>query len=443
MAVLDVPAALVHNQFFDEFTEKVRVKPIPWEGYTRAGLVSSSEMSELKQLQKEQEQDDPPTAAPHVELLLGLTSKLSSIDALQYLAVAIDGLVETDPQAAARFRELREATLAAMFRCTEKKDDYLGLKACKVLAGLELDLTRAELGRVFGFVEQCMRSELTSVVDVALQVVQALLGRREARVALWEETRCLGQMVDVLKQTVGSRTAARGVVAVSQTQYEVIFCLWLLTFDKSVARELEHRYDVVATMVEIARAAVKEKVIRVIVLALANMVDGKRTARANIPYMLVARVPACLATLSGRHFKDADLRDALKSLQERLSELAGVVTTWGEYENEVMSGKLHWSAVHRSEEFWKLHIAKMDADDHRIVRQLALILADPSKTATELAVACHDLGQYVKHNPDGKKLLARTGAKARIMGLMTSESPEVRYEALLCVQQIMLNAWRN
>ncbi|KAJ2750754.1 H(+)-transporting V1 sector ATPase subunit H, partial [Coemansia nantahalensis] len=74
---------------------------------------------------------------------------------------------------------------------------------------------------------------------------------------------------------------------------------------------------------------------------------------------------------------------------------------------------------------------------------LAAVLESPTASETALAVACHDLAQYVKFSPDGKRFLARIGAKARVMALMTSEYPEVRYEALLCVQQIMLNAWRN
>ncbi|KAJ1652549.1 H(+)-transporting V1 sector ATPase subunit H, partial [Coemansia sp. RSA 25] len=90
MTVPDVPPAMVNNQFFDEFTDKVRVKPIPWEGYSRAGLISGDELRELKEYQHQtaaaatattttKSRDD---LVQYLGLLVQLTDKLSSIDAL-------------------------------------------------------------------------------------------------------------------------------------------------------------------------------------------------------------------------------------------------------------------------------------------------------------------------------------------------------------------------
>ncbi|KAJ2077832.1 H(+)-transporting V1 sector ATPase subunit H [Coemansia sp. RSA 988] len=471
MAVPDVPPAMVSNQVFDEFTEKVRVKPIPWEGYSRAGLITAEELKQLKDFQQQQQQINVGTSdidlSGYVPLLVNLTEKLSSIDALQYLLVVLDELVETDPLSAAVLANALDATTHAMFRCMEKKDDYLGLKACKILVGVVVTVKgrasdKFPFAKMFAYLERCLKSELTLVVDVALQVMQSALRVRRARGVLYNEAApCLAQIVDVLKRSQHSSSsslqqpsqqqgasspgprASRGVVAVPQTQYEAIFCLWLLTFERTIAAMLNKKYDVIPTMVEIARSTVKEKVIRVIVSTWANMLH--QASAANVPNMLVAKVPACLVTLStGRNFKDADLKEGVSQLAEDLGEHSGVLTTWDEYINELASGKLQWGAgSHRSEQFWKLHIQKMDANDHWVVRQLAKILVSPSTSDVALAVACHDLSQYVKFNPEGKKLLAKIGAKTRVMDLMTSDYPEVRYEALMCVQQIMLNAWRN
>lgn len=53
-----------------------------------------------------------------------------------------------------------------------------------------------------------------------------------------------------------------------------------------------------------------------------------------------------------------------------------------------------------------------------------------------LAVACHDVGQYVKYNAkDGKRHLETTGAKQRMMELMTHEDADVRYYALSATQK--------
>ncbi|KAJ2488865.1 H(+)-transporting V1 sector ATPase subunit H [Coemansia sp. RSA 2050] len=461
MTVPDVPGAMVNNQFFEEFTDKVRVKPIPWEGYSRAGLISSDELRELKEYQHlaHSTTGDGRGLTGYMGLLVRLTEKLSSIDALQYLLVQIDDLL--GDSCGGGGEELQRC----MFRCLEKKDDYLGLKACKILIGSIAGCSALAVAeqrefayaRLFGYLERCMRSELTSVVDVAVQVMQSALRAPYARTVLFGEdcAPCLAQLVGVLRRTqqplahgAGSAGSAagprtRGVVAVPQTQYEVVFCLWLLSFERPIAAALDRRLDVIALTAEIARSTVKEKVVRIVVALWVNLL--RLAAPANVPAMLVGRVPACLATLgAGRSFKDEDLRTDLKQLSEDLAEHTGVMTTWDEYLNELASGKLAWSPAHRSEQFWKLHIRRMDENDHRVVRQLADLLAEPTASETALAVACHDLSQYVRFNPDGKRLLARIGAKARVMALMTtSKCPDVRYEALLCVQQIMLNAWRN
>ncbi|KAJ1839329.1 H(+)-transporting V1 sector ATPase subunit H, partial [Coemansia sp. RSA 2703] len=373
--------------------------------------------------------------------------RLSSLDALQYLLVMLDDLVDSDTQACEHLaRDINTGSFVhAMLRCTERKDDYLGLKACKILAGVVVQCNVAEFAfsRLYAVLERYLCSELTSVVDVGVQVMQSVLRVGRARSVLYEECAgCLGRLVEVLRRTVVGGRAPRGVVAVPQTQYEVVFCLWLLTFQKPIAESLNRTYDVIPLMVEIARAAVKEKVIRIIVATWCNMLN--LAGDANVPNMLVAQVPACLQTLAtGRTLKDQDLRDDIASLAEALAAHSGAMSTWDEYLTELASGKLHWSPAHRSEAFWKLHVRRMDEDGHRAVRQLAEVLAAPTSDETALAVACHDLAQYVKFNPDGKRFVARVGAKARVMALMTSEFPEVRYEALMCVQQIMLNAWRN
>lgn len=430
----DVPKCMVHNQFFDEFTEKVRTKPIPWEGYCRAGLISQEELDQLKHFQQLKDKNTRDLSS-HIGLLIELVDKLSSIDALQYLLVMLDDIVQSTSV----------SVNETLFRCTDKKDDFLGLKASKIMVAMADK--NYDYARLFKYLEQCMQSERASVVDVAVQVMQSALRVTRARYVLYDEsTGCLNRLVDVLKRATSGNGGVRGVVAVPQTQYEVVFCLWLLSFETKIARSLDKRYEVVPVMVEIARSTVKEKVIRIIISTWTNMLTLATSSNSVVVAgMLAAKVPACLHTLSsGRSFKDEDLKQSIQALNEQMLEHAGVMTTWDEYLNEVASGRLEWSPAHRSEQFWKLHVKKMDENNHRVVRQLAHVLESQTASETALAVTCHDLSQYVKLNPDGKRLLARIGAKSRIMSLMTdSENPEVKYEALMCVQQIMLNAWRN
>ena len=95
-----------------------------------------------------------------------------------------------------------------------------------------------------------------------------------------------------------------------------------------------------------------------------------------------------------------------------------------------------------------------------------------SHDPTVLAVAAHDVGQYVKHYERGKKSVSPSplyvesngtdhafffsslwcfsdriftdlGGKTRVMELMSHENPDVRYQALVTVQRLVSHPWAN
>lgn len=50
-----------------------------------------------------------------------------------------------------------------------------------------------------------------------------------------------------------------------QQQYGAISCIWQLSYEQAAAEGLDKKYDIIALFTEIAKSAVKEKVIRVII----------------------------------------------------------------------------------------------------------------------------------------------------------------------------------
>ncbi|KAJ1560011.1 V-type proton ATPase subunit H, partial [Nowakowskiella sp. JEL0078] len=93
---------------------------------------------------------------------------------------------------------------------------------------------------------------------------------------------------------------------------------------------------------------------------------------------------------------------------------------------------LDWSPPHLSEQFWKSNATRLNEKDYELLRILSRIIGTSSNN-TVLAVAAHDIGQYVKYYPNGKKIVQEIGAKQQIMELMTNQDPDVRYQALLAV----------
>lgn len=111
------------------------------------------------------------------------------------------------------------------------------------------------------------------------------------------------------------------------------------------------------------------------------------------------------------------------------------------YERELNSNKLKWGFIHSSK-FWAENVLKFEQNDYRALRRLATLLH--SDDSTTLAVACHDVGEFITMHPLGKKQIASMGVKDRVMNLMSmAPDKEVRREALLCCQKIMLNKWQD
>lgn len=57
------------------------------------------------------------------------------------------------------------------------------------------------------------------------------------------------------------------------------------------------------------------------------------------------------------------------------------------------------------------------------------------------AVACYDLGEFVRFYPTGKAILKHLGAKQTVMDLVEHPNADVRKQALQCISKIMVNKW--
>jgi V-type H+-transporting ATPase subunit H len=65
-------------------------------------------------------------------------------------------------------------------------------------------------------------------------------------------------------------------------------------------------------------------------------------------------------------------------------------------------------------------------------------LLKTSNNADVLAIAAHDLGQFVRYGGDkAKQTVTDLGGKTRVMELMAHENGDVRYRALMTVQRLM------
>ncbi|XP_034256979.1 V-type proton ATPase subunit H isoform X1 [Thrips palmi] len=227
-----------------------------------------------------------------------------------------------------------------------------------------------------------------------------------------------------------------------QVQYQLVFCLWVLTFNPLLAEKM-NKFNVIPILADILSDSVKEKVTRIILAVFRNMIEkptDSQTSKDHCMAMVSSKVLKQLSILEQRKFDDEDIVADIEFLNERLQASVQDLSSFDEYATEVKSGRLEWSPVHRSAQFWRENAGRLNEKNYELLRILTHLLQN-SHEALVLAVAAFDIGEYVRHYPRGKHVIEQLGGKQTVMQLLAHDDPNVRYEALLAVQKLMVHNW--
>ena len=274
-----------------------------------------------------------------------------------------------------------------------------------------------------------------------------------------------------------------------QVLYEAALCAWLLSFDAK-ARKQALKVDnaiVVRNLIKVAKTATKEKVVRVAIMALKNILigsadsgtddakkasttsstvgeeaeqnsnkenvaaHGKRDENDEKDDELGPIAETCIEreslqkvceNLSHRGFEDAELLDNLEQLAKGLAKRRVIASSWERYHTEVRSGSLDWSPSHTDEGFWRNECSKLTDNNCFVLRNLIAMMSSRDVDPRTLAVACHDVGEFATHYPAGRFLACDLGAKTAAMALMVHEDEEVKAKSLVCVQKLLVANWK-
>ncbi|XP_012340213.1 V-type proton ATPase subunit H isoform X3 [Apis florea] len=227
-----------------------------------------------------------------------------------------------------------------------------------------------------------------------------------------------------------------------QVQYQLIFCIWVLTFNPLLAEKM-NKFSVIPILADILSDSVKEKVTRIILAVFRNLiekVEDGQVAKEHCIAMVQCKVLKQLSILGQRKFDDEDITDDIEFLNDKLQASVQDLSSFDEYSTEVKSGRLEWSPVHKSGKFWRENANRLNEKNYELLRILVHLL-ETSKDPLVLSVASFDVGEYVRHYPRGKHIIEQLGGKQRVMQLLGHEDPNVRYEALLAVQKLMVHNW--
>ncbi|KAJ7534492.1 hypothetical protein O6H91_13G096900 [Diphasiastrum complanatum] len=436
--------------------EQVLKRDIPWETYLTAKLITGTGLQLLRRYDHKPENVQTTLlnedGAAYIRVFVSILRDITKEETVEYVLALVDELLSIDPKRARLFHDKSiqsEDVYQPFLRLLSKKNWFIQEKSCKILT-LVIS-TRPRNGEIIGTSNGTLKSPASSssFEDVLQKFVDWLCSQlrqpshpgRGIPTAVSSLATLLRDFkvrtmfvradgVKLLAPLISPATSQQYI----QLLYEAILCMWLLSFyDAAVDAIAATR--AVPRLVEVAKSSIKEKVVRVTILTLKNLLPKGSLASD----MVELGLPKVVQSLKLQAWSDEDLTQALDALEISLNDNIKLLSSFEKYKQELLSGNLDWTPVHRDGTFWRENIQKFEENNFQVLRILVTIL-DNSRDFKTLAVACHDLALFIQNHPAGRGIVLDLKAKDRVMKLMNHDNPEVRKEALLCVQRFLLSA---
>lgn len=392
--------------------------------------------------------DDGPA---YVRVFVSILRDIFKEETVEYVLALIDEMLTANPRRAKLFHDkslASEDTYEPFLRLLWKGNWFVQEKSCKILT-LIVSARSKQDGVTENGEASNSKNTLTSIHDVLKGLVEWLCAQLKKPShpsrGIPTSINCLATL---LKEPVvrSSFVQADGVkllvplISPASTQqsiqllYETCLCVWLLSYYEPAIEYLATS-RALPRLIEVVKGSRKEKVVRVIILTLRNVLS-KGTFGAQ---MVDLGLPQIVQSLKAQAWSDEDLLEALNQLEEGLKENIKKLSSFDKYKQEVLLGHLDWSSMHKDPIFWRDNITHFEENDFQVLRVLVTIL-DTSTDPRALAVACFDLSQFIQYHPAGRVIVNDLKAKERVMKLMNHENAEVTKNALLCIQRLFLGA---
>lgn len=330
---------------------------------------------------------------------LNLMGHVSKDQTIYYILVLIDDLLSEDKNRVEIFKEYarrkKESVWAPFLNMLNRQDGFITNMTSRILAKMACwsrDLMDgSDLHFYLTWLKDQLRIPENEYIQSVARCLQMMLRIDEYRFAF--------VAVDGISTLVSVLSGRHNF----QIQYQLVFCLWVLTFNPTLAEKM-NKFNAIPILADILSDSVKEKVTRIIVAVFRNLIEKPeedQICKEHCIAMVQSKVLKHLEILQQRKFEDEDIQADITFLSEKLQESIVDLSSFDEYGTEVKSGRLEWSPVHRSEKFWRENAARLTEKNYELLKILIHIL-ESSKDPIVLSVACYDIGEFVRHYPRGK-----------------------------------------
>ncbi|XP_044740321.1 V-type proton ATPase subunit H isoform X1 [Chrysoperla carnea] len=468
----------------------IRATRINWQSYLTSGMIAQEDYNVIVQIDGYKDKDEreryfqsPENRFNAIKTFINLMGSIAKEQTLQYLLILVDDIIQEDSGRVEYFHEYsakaKLSCWAPFLNFLNRGDGFIPNMASRILAKMacwsKVPLEREDLHYYLTWLKNQLLvqhealanemhaavephnpeptehyKEISSSIDdqpVERTVTPYEIPRNEF---IQSVARCLQMMlrVDQYRFAFVSVDGISTLLSVLtgrvnfQVQYQLIFCLWVLTFNPLLAEKM-NKFNVIPLLADILSDSVKEKVTRIILAVFRNLIEkpeDPQVAKEHCIAMVQSKVLKQLSIFEQRRFDDEDVIDDIDFLSQRLQLSVQDLSSFDEYSTEVKSGRLEWSPVHKSAKFWRENAGRLNERNYELLRILIHLL-EGSQDPLVLSVACFDIGEYVRHYARGKHVIEQLGGKQLVMQLLAHEDPNVRYEALLAVQKLMVHNW--
>ncbi|GFG31769.1 hypothetical protein Cfor_04208 [Coptotermes formosanus] len=456
---------------------EIRSQRVNWQSYHQSQMISQEDYNFIVAFDNADTasrgallQDNRSQCAKTFLNLLGHVSKDQTI---QYILIMIDDMLQEDRSRVEIFREhsfkKRESVWGPFLNLLNRPNGFIinmtSIIIAKIACWSQELMDRSDLQFYLTWLKDQLKQNSEALMDANLHGSRAAQDLSPDSVSktpaeqheenlnneyMQSVARCLQMMLRideyrfafVAVDGIGTLLAVLKGRVNFQVQYQLIFCLWVLTFNPLLAEKM-NKSNIIPILANILSDSVKEKVTRIILAVFRNLIEKPEEAAVSKEQciaMVQCKVLKQLSILEQRKFDDEDIVADIEFLNEKLQASVQDLSSFDEYATEIKSGRLEWSPVHKSAKFWRENASRLSEKNYELLRILIALL-ETNKDPLVLSVASFDIGEYVRHYPRGKHVIEQLGGKQLVMQLLGHEDPNVRYEALLAVQKLMVHNW--
>merc|ERR1719189_987530 len=293
-----------------------------------------------------------------------LLNQISKDATIQYLLTLLDDVLQEDKSRVEIFKEYaakrKESVWTQLLTLLNRPVGFIMNMTARVIAKMACWSRDLMTGADLQFYLTKLKDELNDSNNEYIQSV----------------ARCLQMMlrIDQYRIAFVGLDGVNAIISVLsgkvnfQIQYQLSFCLWVLTFNTTIAEKL-NAYGVIPVLADILADAQKEKVSRIILAVFRNMIEKpeeSQVIKENCISMVQCRVMKQLEFLEQRKFEDEDIQSDIEFLKQKMELALQDLSSYDEYVTEVRSGRLEWSPVHRSEKFWRENAHKLNDANYEL-----------------------------------------------------------------------------